>query len=842
MKTCNAKSANNILAVAVQCALIAMFALPAYSQTVAPAAVTDEVKALTQPTSFIEAGAAHVSESSAKFGEYNGLNKAGEFFAGNFLVRGGSVYDESDGIRRWSLVGTDLGTTSREFGASVADQGVWAANVRVDDLYHAITDTFDTPYRGAPGGNVFQLPDNFGVINTKAPSSNSQLVGSRNLSDTQLQDFNNVAVGVTRKNTSFGTSYVFDRQWSVQFDYNHLDESGDKILSAGSSSVPGSASSALWGSWNGEAPVSLLNPYAYQTDTLNLALNWVGEQAYFTASYFGSFFTDKNNSLNWDSPFVKGVTGGAIIAAPSDLVYQQDWMSTAPGNEFNQLNFKGGYAISPNTKITGGASYGRNVQNTPFFMDSGMMQTGGTPTTSLAGVVVNKNVNFKLSDSSIRDVGLSVGFKYNERLNKTSSQVYLWQDLGGVDRINASTPYSNSKTETELAANYRLARSQTVNFAFTNEEIKRWCENLAAVTPPAGSSGGSSPAGANCVITPKSDENRLALSYRYKVSGDLNANLSYSYGKRSTTVDNNAITPLYDNGFQGAPGAFALDSKGNQIMNNAAGFVNASNFPGFMSYFDASRKQNTVKAGVNWQPNESLSVSASGRFNKDNYFESALGEKDGHSSSFNLDASYGYAETGAVSAYATSQRRVINALSAVGSNGNVTTGVDNSNNLSGNAAGLVAPGNIFSTQLNDKDATIGLNLDQKGLLDGKLEVKADASLTLGRTGYVVDTPYYVMSTASGVINSATCSSPGQLICGATPDITNHTVQFTLNGLYAVDKTNKVAVRYIYQRESVVDYYYNALQYGYTPSSVMPTNQVAPNYSVNVVAVTYIHTF
>jgi len=842
MKTCNAKSANKILAVAVQSALIAMFALPAYSQTAAPAPVADEVKVLTQPTSFIEVGAGNVSESSAKFGEYNGLNKAGEFFAGNFQIRGGDAYDGSDGIRRWSLIGTDLGTTSREFGASIADQGVWGANVRVDDLYHAITDTFDTPYVGAPGGNVFQLPGNFGVINTTAPATASQLVGSRNLSTTQLQDFNNVDVGVTRKNTSFGTSYFIDRQWSVQFDYNHLDESGDKILSTASSSVPGGAASTLWSSWNGESPVSLLNPYAYQTDTLNLALNWVGEQSNFTVSYFGSFFTDKSNSLNWDSPFVKGKVGGAIITAPSGLVYQQDWMSTAPGNEFNQFNFKGGYAISSTTKLAGGASYGRNVQNTPFFTDNGVMQAGGTPTPSLGGVVVNKNANFKLTDTSIQDLGLSAGFKYNERLNNTPSQVYLWQDLGGVDRINASTPYSNSKTETELAANYRLARSQTVNLAFTNEVIERWCENLAAVNPPAGSSGGSSPAGANCVITPKSDENRLTLGYRYKVSGDLNANLSYSYGKRSTTVDNNAITPLYDNGYQGAPGAFALDSSGKQIYNNAAGFVNASNFPGFMSYFDASRKQNTVKGGVNWQPTDTLNFSASGRYNKDDYFESALGEKNGHSSSLNLDASYGYSENGVVAAYATSQRRVINALSAVGSNGNVTTGIDNSNNLSGNAAGLVAPANIFSTQLNDKDATIGLNLEQKGLLDGKLDVKADASLTLGRTGYVVDTPYYVMSTATGVINSTSCSSPGQLICGATPDITNHTVQFTLNGQYAVDKRNKFSVRYIYQRESVVDYYYNALQYGYTPSSVMPTNQVAPNYNVNVVAVTYLHSF
>jgi len=845
MKTCNAKFANRICAVAVQGALVAMFTMPAaYAQSAAPAAAEDEVTALTRPTSSVELGIGKVSEGSAKFGEYNGLNKAGGFGVGNFFVRGGDAYSSDDGIRRWALTGTDLGTSSRELGASVADQGQWSATFRFDELYHAITDTFDTPFIGAIGASSFKLPGNFGVINTTAPATASQLVGSRNLSPQQLADLNNNEnVGVNRKNTSFGTTYNFDRQWSVQFDYNHLNESGAKIISAASSSAPGSASAALWTSWNGEAPVSLLNPAEYKTDTLNLAVNWVGEQAYFTASYFGSFFTDEVNALNWDSPFVKGKVGGAIITAPAGLAYQQDWMSTAPSSMFNQINVKGGYAITPTTKIAGGASYGRNVQDANYFSDNSVLQTGGSPTTALGGVVINENANVKLTDTSIRDLSLTAGVKYNERLNKSPSNVFLWQDLGGVNRINANAPYSNSKTESELGGSYRLTRSQTLSLSYNNEIIERWCENMAAVVPPPGGSGGSSVAGANCVITPRSNENRLNLGYRFKISGELNANVAYSYGKRNATVDENAITPLYDNGGNAAPGAITGPIK------NGAGFVNASNYPGFMSYFDASRKQDTVKAGVNWQPDDALTFSLSGRYNKDNYFESTLGEKNGHSSSINFDASFAYAENAIVSAYATAQRREIYALSGTASNGSasgatVSTGVDNSNNLSGNAAGLVDPSFVYSTQLNDKDVTVGLNFNHKGLLDNKLELTADASLSLGRTGYTVETPYYVAATSATSIlgNVVACSSPGELICGSTPDITNRTFQFRLSAQYAVDRHNRLMFRYLYQKENVVDYYYNALQYGYTPSTVMPTNQTAPNYSVNVVAVSYIHTF
>ena len=837
MKTCNAKFASGFLALAVQSALIAMFAVPsaAYSQAAAPAPADDEVTALTHPTNFVELGIGNVSEGSAKFGEYNGLNKAGGYGIGNFSLRGGDAYDDAAGIRRWNLTGADVGLSSREMGAGIADQGVWSANVRIDQLYHAITDTFETPYVGVAGGNVFQLPSNFGPINTTAAANSpSQLVGTRNLSTQQLQDFTNEDVGVTRKNTAFGSTYNFDRQWSVQFDYNHLSETGTKILSVASNAQQGSAS-AQWAAlsknpWNGEGPVSLLNPYDFKTDTFNLAVNYVGEQAYFTASFFSSIFTDENSALNWDSPYVKSTAAlGGTILSGAGVTMPQEYMSTAPSNMFNQLNFKGGYSITPGIKLIGGLSWGRNSQNAPYLIDnSSTMQPGGLPQSSLQGSVINKNANLKVVDSSLKDLALSAGFKYNERLNKTESNVYGWYDIDSPanPRINANTPYSNSKAETELAANYRLTSAQTVNLAYTNEVIERWCENFAAVTSPAGAAGGSSPANAQCLISPKSDENRLALGYRYKVSGDLNANVGYSYGKRTTTVDNNAITSLFD--------------QGGQV--NGAGYVNASNYPGFMSYFDASRIQDTVKAGVNWQPTDSLTLSASGRYNKDNYFESTLGEKNGHSSSLNLDAAFSYAENGSIGAYGTIQRREIFALSGASGNG----AQDVSNNLTGNYAGLVAPTNIFSTQLNDKDATVGLNLNQKGLLDGKLELTGDASLSLGRTGYTLAVPYYVEpTTVTGVTivnNVLSCSSSGVLTCGNTPDITNRTLQFKLTGHYAFNKHNKLMFRYIYQKENVVDYYYNGLQYGYTPSSVMPTNQVAPNYSVNVIALSYLHTF
>ncbi len=47
---------------------------------------------------------------------------------------------------------------------------------------------------------------------------------------------------------------------------------------------------------------------------------------------------------------------------------------------------------------------------------------------------------------------------------------------------------------------------------------------------------------------------------------------------------------------------------------------------------------------------------------------------------------------------------------------------------------------------------------------------------------------------------------------------------------------------MYQRLKADDYYYNAYQTGFTPTTLLPTNQQAPSYSVNVVYAAYRYTF
>jgi len=768
MKTHSAKMKAGVLVLAVQCALAAMLALPLVAH--AADAADDEADALKRPTNSVEIGVANVSRDSAKFGEYNGLNDSGANFIGNFEIRGGNAYDGGDGTTRWGVSGSDLGTTSRSLGGAVDNQGQWSLNIGYDELRHNIADTYQTPQQGNMGGNNFTFPTNFGTINGGASPS------ARVLDATQLGAFHTEEVGTTRKNTSFGAGYTFSPQLSLQFDYNHLDQSGAKLIGTGSQ-----GGISLTGGSTGRAEGNniIMNPTNYKTDSFNLALNWVGDKGHLSGGYYGSIFRDGYDSLTWQNAMASGASACAGAAC-----FVTNTMSTAPDNSFHQLNLSGGYAFSPATKLAGGLSYGRNTQNdsyapTSIMQASGtpydMMQASGLPQSSLNGLAVTTHADLKLTNQAAKDLVLSAGLKYNERDNRSTSNTYLYKNLGDANYTGVNTPYSNKKTQFELAADYRLAKGQNLRLAYEREAIKRWCNNVAS--------------GAQCVASPSSDEDKLGLTYRLKAREDVGFNAGYSYAKRNAD---------FDHGFAANTGTYPQVNGGDKLD--------------YVAYPYATRKQDLVKAGVNWQATEKLDLGLNGRYADDDY-DATLGIQDGRTVGINLDATYAYDENGSFSAYASWQN----------SERNLRNGL--------NGSATVAPTSIWTNQLEDDGNAIGLNARHRGLMGGRLEIVGDLSYSLDKSRYSTQVPY-----------DATCGTAAVLTCGDLPDIESELIILKLTGNYQVDKSAKVALGYIYQKLNSSDYFYNGEQYGYTANRVMPTNLQAPNYSASVVTATYIYTF
>ena len=786
----------------------------------------EEAAALMNPTSSVTVEEIYVSQGSQKFGEYNGLNKQGGYLNGNINIRGGDAYrgNQNGGTARWLIQGTDLGLSDRSANIGYADQGAWGVNVGYDELTHNLAPGYQTPYNGSMGGNSFILPNSVGgkTVPFAIPASGTA-GGTQELTGA---GFNNMDVSTTRKNTSLNAIAVINSNTNITFDFNHLDQSGAKLMAFASSQwtvplvpVTTGGVTKLTASVYGQGVSILPNPTNYQTDTVNLAANWRGESGHLSASYFGSFFRDGYSGVQFQTFGVTGSSGTSSTATGLNT------MGTAPSNTLHQLNLSGGYDLASKTKLNGNLSVSRNTQNSSTSVDT--FQMGAAyPTSAFNGLVNTTHADIKVSDRSFQDLTLSAGYKFDGRDNLSQSNMQSFNSISSAGAYYPNTPLSYKNSIFEVAGEYKLTEGQKTSLTYQNKYLNQYCNQYAVgstATVVATATNGSLdannyPAGANCVTTPSSISNNITALYKNRVSEDVNFRVSYGYDVRSSTNSTTAIASFKDPSVATISGAGAA---------TALPGTNANNYSGFQPFFEASRVQQVVKGVVNWQAAENLSFGLGGKYAYDNYTASTYGVQNANLWSVNLDAAYQYAEKASLTAFATQQSGMRNLLNYYNSASSST----------GAGAGT------WNNNLTTTDTTLGLSLKHAGLLQDKLTLLADATYSLGQSSYSTTTNYAytngVCAVGSSVTSGATYNYAN---CGTLPTIANRMAALKLGGFYQIDKHQGVGIRYMYQHLNSSDYYYNGYQAGYTPVNVLPTNQTSGSYNVYVIAASYTYTF
>ena len=724
----------------------------------------EEEAALKNPTSTVTVEEIYVSQGSQKFGEYNGLNKQGGYINGNVNVRGGDGYrkNEQGDTTRWSIQGTDLGLSDRSASVGYSDQGNWNGTIGYDALQHNMAPGYQTPYQGSMGGNSFILPSGFGTAaNTNA------------LNAQQKSQFTTTDISTTRQNTSINAGKILENGLSTTLDFNHLEQSGAKLQGFGSMKN---------GTALGEAVSILPSPTNYQTDTVTAGLNWQGEKARLSGSYFGSFFRDGNNGVQFQT-----FAGGN----------QMQTMSTMPSNQLQQLNFGGGYDFSSKTKFAGNLSYGRNTQNSSSSYDPYML-LAGFQAPAFNGLVNTAHVDFKLTDQSVKNLSLAAGYKFDSRDNLSQSNIQrLYGINGGNLTYYPNTPLSTRKSLIELAGDYRLSTDQKLRLAYQNQYLSRFCNQYATGISNAPTSPQSQyPAGADCVTANFSRTNNIDASYKLRATEGVDVKVAYAMDIRQTTWNQNAIA------------AFSTANKNPGFLPGQ----NGGDWLGYQPFFEASRNQQAAKANVTWQAAEELSFVAGGKWAYSFYPNSTFGVKNSTVLSLNFDANYNYAENATAMMYVVQQN-----------------GQRNMTNFNSLTTGS------WNNQLQENDTTFGIGMKHAGLLSGKLTLTGDATYSLGQTAYNTGLNYPTSGTAY-------CSAPSAGTCGSPGTIRNAMASLKFGGSYEIDKHSKLGLRYIYQHLTSNDFYYNGLQMGTTPNAVMPTNQTSGSYNVNVIAASYTYSF
>jgi MtrB/PioB family decaheme-associated outer membrane protein len=789
MKTIQNSLTLSVLTVAVRGALAAMAVMPLAAMADDAATAADQ----TNPNNTIEVGVNSTSNSSAKFGEYNGLNKSGFLGNADISLKGGNAYGQGLGTDYWSITGTDLGTTSRNLGGTVGNQGKWSLGVDFDELQHNITDTYQTPYNGSMGGNLFTLPASFGVINAARGAP-----GATALTTDQRAAWHQVDVHSKRDTTSVKAGVNLDRQWSLAFDYKHIDQSGAKLIGSGSDAFTDSV-----GTWGNEKVAILMNPTNSQTDNFNLALNWKGDKGFASIGYYGSLYHDEYNGLSWSSPWISSAT--PTTGTTPNEAFPINSMSTPPSNQFHQLNMSGGYHINPTTQLVGGLSYARNTQNESYAGTySPWMLNAALPVGSLDASVIMKHADLKLTNQTTENLNLAAGLTYNERDNHTGSNMYQYGVLGGDLISPINIPESWKHTQGDLSASYRIGSNQHLHAAYNYDEMQRWCNTdgsalyavgavgtTGSVTPFDGGTYGTAN---SCAQVPKQTTNGLNLDYRMEVNDAVSFKAGYAYSKRDSDLNSIFYNPLHS------------FSEGYENM-------------GFVAFFQASRKENAVKLGTEWRASDKLDVSLNGKYAKDDY-DATFGVQQGSEYSVNLDANYSISEGNSVDAYATTQHRTRDMTDA---SGRTATSI---------------PTTIFSNNLTDDQLMLGLGAKQNSLMGGKLALAEDIAYSLGKTDYSTQ--------AGGTLACTTVSSSATATtnCGSFPTIKTEDITLRLTGTYQVSKPAKVILSYQYEHLNSTDpYYYADYQYGYVSGSgILPTNQQSPSYNVQEVFLAYSYSF
>lgn len=847
---------------------------------------SDEVKALTVADHSLELGLGGVSDSSFKFGEYNGLEEQGAFLVGSLALQGGGRYD-SDDATRWILDATHLGLDTRNVVAEYGRQGLFRVNFEYDELRRNRSDSYTTPYVGS-GSNMLSLPASWLVpvvsrINATAPNARglspavansaalvsgiptaptpSQLAATTALLAADLPLFARYELHTTRSRYAAGISFVAPREWEIAVNANRSDRTGAKPM--------GSVTRVT----GGDIAAILADPIDQTTDQFSVSIAKRTKHDFAQLSYHGSRFTNHIDSLTWTN-----------WANPATSMA----MSSAPGNQAHTLSLNAGHDFSRSTRLVVTGAYGRNTQNAVFLTDA---STPLVPTTSLDGLVVTQTYALKLTSRPMNRLNLGVGYKFDERDNRTAVHTFAYYDanepaaatainsafstalgvpptlLSSNANVNASRPYSRRLNQATAEATVRLASGHSLKGAYEWQSLDRWCEGSWIA----------------CADSANTTENSLSLEWRATLLATLDTRLSVSRAERDVGAYNEdaflALVPMANvapstsiggvsayaymvasglNGYGPAAGYVATTGNPNLFfpLNNAlanstyANQNRISELAGLRRYNMADRTRDRIRALVEWQPTDRLALHATGDYRQDDFTQSRYGLLDARSWSASLEGSLAATDELSLTLFYTYEHQRARSAGNTYTANSAATSVNGFTAIEGgcfptialrNANNKIDPCLDWSTRMSDRTHTYGFSADRKNLLDGKLTVGLELLLSRAASdndvtgGSYVNSPLAVTGAPVGTIAAY------YFAAAPLPTVTTRRWDAMLNARYALNAASTLRFDYRYAWLQASDYAYEGMQFGGL-TGVLPTNEAAPRYSLHVASLSYQYRF
>jgi len=362
-----------------------------------------------------EAGASalNVSDDSARFGDYTGLDESGAY-----LNADADLLYRAEGGYTVSVLARDLGLDSRALAVEAGHRGRWMVDLSWDEIPRRLDDSVETVFSGI-GSRQLTLPSSW--VRGNFTSDLAAL-------DASLRGFE---LGWDRKTLGLGFEFVQSERLRYELEASTQTKQGSGLT---------------WGSFIGTA-ADLVKPLDYQTDRVDAALIYSGVNWNLRVGYYGSFFSNQDTSLTWENPF-NGPDRGRMAMAPDNL-YHQGMIS-------------GGYRFDT-WDTTLNASYARGrMENTdsllPYTINPAI-PAQPLPVAEYDGQADTTHTNLRLSARPNRRLRLTGEYRSSERDNKSKQYEWLLVQADAFQSPSALNPvYSYETRDLSFSADYRYSR------------------------------------------------------------------------------------------------------------------------------------------------------------------------------------------------------------------------------------------------------------------------------------------------------------------------------------------------------------------------------------------------
>ncbi|MFX4228353.1 MAG: MtrB/PioB family decaheme-associated outer membrane protein [Porticoccaceae bacterium] len=428
--------------------------------------------------------------------------------------------------------------------------------------------------------------------------------GNNTAGFSQLQEsLNPVDLWRERRTLKLDYRRTLNPDWHLTFNLRRDQVDGIRALGAVTGATGGNVRAAMLGA-----------PLDRETHTIELGIGHNSQRHRWQLSYLGSFFDNGYDRLTWNTAFDAHPQWGAATGYPDG----RNQMATEPDNQAHQIRALSHWTLAPRTRLLIDGNLGRHSQNQrflPYTINEALNVSEALPRDSLDGRVDITRLNLRLTHSAGTRLHLTGRMSYQDRDNQTPVAAYQrvrgdvtdQQDFADA-RLNR--PYSRTRQQVSLDANYRLDRDLRLRASLSHETLKRDYSEVA-----------------------ESDEQELRLGVNSTRFDSLALSLDYRYLRRRSDdyVGNRPLIATH------LPGTIAEDD--------------FENHPLLRKYYLADRDRQQWQARGDWYIDSNLSLGLAAAYNEDDYPSGYFGLERSNMTSITADLTYHPSEYLGLSAY-----------------------------------------------------------------------------------------------------------------------------------------------------------------------------------------------